>query len=222
MRTVELAIERALARASQRVRNESPRGREILAAIKGRRLAIAVSGLPWAQQPIVIESTGDALRLHAGGDSAGADANAADATLTGAPLSLLALTGPDPQAVIRRGEVRVEGDAQLVQRMRDLVPLMAPDLEQELSRVLGRSGAHVLTLAARAAADTVRRAAWTSVQNLAEYLAHESGELVSRHEAEHFLRGVEQAREQLDRLEARLAQLERQSGAAGAPGSGPA
>ncbi|MGH8206038.1 MAG: ubiquinone biosynthesis accessory factor UbiJ [Steroidobacteraceae bacterium] len=204
MRTMELAIERGLARACRRVRDESPRGREILAAIQGRRLAVVVSGLPWPQPPIVIECTGDALRLHSG-----VDARAPDATLTGAPLSLLALTGADPQAVIRRGEVRVEGDAQLVQRMHELVPLMAPDLEHELASVFGRSGAHVLALAMRTAAGGVRRAAWTSVQNLAEYFSHETGDLVSRHEAESFLRGVEQAREQLDRLEARLARLER-------------
>jgi ubiquinone biosynthesis protein UbiJ len=105
--------------------------------------------------------------------------------------------------------VRVEGDAQLVQRVHELVPLLAPDLEHELSHVFGRGGAHVLTLAMRTAAGSVRRAAWTSVQNLAEYLSHETGDLVSRHEAEHFLRGVEHAREQLDRLEARLDRLER-------------
>ena len=48
--------------------------------------------------------------------------------------------------------------------------------------------------------------------NIAEYLAHESGDLVSRQEAEHYLRGVEQAREQLDRLEARLMRLSQRLG----------
>ena len=51
----------------------------------------------------------------------------------------------------------------------------------------------------------------TSVQNLAEYLAHESRDLVSRAEAEHFLRGVDTVREQLDRIEARLQFLEQRA-----------
>jgi ubiquinone biosynthesis protein UbiJ len=46
------------------------------------------------------------------------------------------------------------------------------------------------------------------VLNLSEYLAHERGDLVSRSEAEHFLREVDDARDQLDRLEARISHLE--------------
>ncbi|HEX4023979.1 MAG TPA: SCP2 sterol-binding domain-containing protein [Steroidobacteraceae bacterium] len=213
MKPVELLIEQVLSRVSARVRRDSPRGCDILAELKDRSLAISISGTPWGQHPIVIESTGEALRLRPAPDFA------ADATLSAAPLSLLALARDEPEAVIRRGDVRVEGDARIAQRFRELLPLLAPDLEQELSRLLGRSAAHLVAGAWRGAADTVRRTAWTSVQNVAEYLAHESGDLVSRHEAEHFLRGVEQAREQLDRIEARLARLERHfSGLGGGPG----
>ncbi|MGC2462443.1 MAG: hypothetical protein WA446_15950, partial [Steroidobacteraceae bacterium] len=64
----------------------------------------------------------------------------------------------------------------------------------------------------RAAVDWTRAAAWTSLRNVAEYLAHESGDLVSRPEAEHFLRGVERLREQLARIEARLQLMERRAG----------
>jgi len=206
MKAIDSVIERALSRACNRARRDSPRACAILAQLAGKRLAVAVSGTPWAQQPIVIESTGAALRLVP---------HVADATVSGAPLSLLALTRAEPEAVIRRGDVRIEGDAQVAQRFRELAPLLLPDLEHELSRFTGRSAAHLLMGAFRTAADTVRRSAWTGAQNLAEYLAHESGQLVSRHEAEHFLRGVEQAREQLDRLEARLAQLERHSNGLG-------
>ena len=63
----------------------------------------------------------------------------------------------------------------------------------------------------RAAAGWTRDAAWTSVRNLAEYLSHESRDLVSRPEAEHFLRGVDTVREQLDRIEARLQLMEQRS-----------
>jgi ubiquinone biosynthesis protein UbiJ len=49
------------------------------------------------------------------------------------------------------------------------------------------------------------------VQNLSEYLAHERGHLVSRAEAEHFLRGVDDLREQLDRMAARTAHLEQKT-----------
>ena len=51
-------------------------------------------------------------------------------------------------------------------------------------------------------------AATTGVRNVAEYLAHERRDLVSRPEAEDFYRGVERLREDLDRLEARTRGLE--------------
>ena len=45
------------------------------------------------------------------------------------------------------------------------------------------------------------------MRNVAEYLAHERGDLVPRAEAEDFYRGVERLREDLDRLEARARML---------------
>ena len=49
-----------------------------------------------------------------------------------------------------------------------------------------------------------RRAADTTLRNLAEYLGHERADLVPRHEGEQFLRGVDTLREGVDRLQARL------------------
>ena len=199
----QFLIERLLQRASTRARGESPHAGAILTELAGKRLAIQISGTPWESRPIVVESNGHSLGLAS---------PPADASIIGAPLALLALLRGEPEALIRRGDVRIEGDPQLAQRFRELGQLLAPDLEQGLSRLVGRSVAHVLVGAARGAAHSGRTAAWTSVRNLAEYLAHESGDLVSRREAEHFLRGVEQLREQLDRLEARLTHLEHPTG----------
>lgn len=190
---VEVVIERLLDRAVARAKADSPRAAALLLRLQGRRLAIHTRGTPVR---IVVESTGRTLKAFAAG--------AADATIVGAPLSLLALAGADAQAVIRRGDVRIEGDAEIAQQFRELGLLLRPDLEAGLGHVLGRSGAHLAVRGLRAAADWTGNAAWTSVRNLAEYLAHETGDLVSRPEAEHYLRGVEQLREQLDRIDARL------------------
>jgi ubiquinone biosynthesis protein UbiJ len=124
---------------------------------------------------------------------------------------LLALAGAEPEAVIQRGDVRIEGDAEIAQQFRELVTLLRPDLEASLSGLVGRSAAHVLMRGLRGAAAWTRSSAWTGVQNLSEYLAHERGDLVPRAEAEHFMRGVDDLREQLDRIEARLTLLERRT-----------
>jgi ubiquinone biosynthesis protein UbiJ len=194
---VDIALERLLERAVAQARNDSPRAISLLAALQGRKLEIRVSGTAWTA---VLESDGQTLHLRPGGP--------ADASIIGAPLSLLGLTAQDPQAVIARGDVRIEGDAQIAQQFRELALLLRPDLEMGLSRLVGRSGAHLAVLGLRAAHDWTRAATWTAAQNVAEYLAHERGDLVSRPEAEHFLRGVDQLREQLDRVDARLQHLE--------------
>jgi ubiquinone biosynthesis accessory factor UbiJ len=205
----EVLIQRALDAAVTRALKESPRARELLAALNTRRLAIEVSGLPFNT---TVESTGSALRA-----SRALSGAAHDAKITGAPISLLALGGADAQAVIQRGDVRIEGDAEIAQQFRELAQLLKPDLETLFGELFGRSAAHLLMRGLRGAAAWTRSSAWTGVQNLSEYLAHERGELVSRAEAEHFLRGVDDMREQLDRIAARAAQLEQKWPAPAAP-----
>ena len=203
--TADVVIERLLDRAVARAISDSPRATELIKRLQGRRLAITVSGTPWTT---IIESTGRALKALRPGDAADAPA---DATIVGAPLSLLALAGGDAQAVIQRGDVQISGNAEIAQQFRELGALLKPDIEAGLARFLGGSGAHLAMRGMRAAAGWTRDAAWTSVRNLAEYLSHESRDLVSRPEAEHFLRGVDTVREQLDRIEARLQLMEQRS-----------
>jgi ubiquinone biosynthesis accessory factor UbiJ len=197
-------IERALDLLLARAISDSPRARELIAALEGHRITLQIQGTPWAP---TLESNGAGLRtvsLEPG--------ERADALVSGAPLSLLALSGAEAQAVIQRGDVRIEGDVEIAQQFRELAVLLKPELETLLSGPLGRSGAHVLTRGLRGAAAWTRASLWTGVQNLSEFLAHESGDLVSRSEAEHVLRGVDELREQLDRVEARTAQLELKTG----------
>ena len=206
-------IERALAAAVARGARESPRARELLLNLAGRRLQVQIGGAfslastpspaPWG---ITLESTGTTLRAY----RSSAD-TPYDARIIGAPLSLLALSSADPQAVMQRGAVRIEGDAALAQQFRELVAALKPDLEALMAEVMGRSGAHLLLRALRGASRWTRGTVWTGVQNVGEYLAHERGEVVSGAQAEHFLRGVDDLREQLDRVAARMAQLERQT-----------
>lgn len=195
-------IQRALDAAVTRALADSTRARELTAALAGRRVALQISGTDWI---ILVQSSGSALQ--AGPLQSG---TVPDATIIGTPFSLLALSGADPQSVIQRGAVRIEGDSEIAQQFRELALLLAPDLESLMADLLGRSGAHVLMRGLQGAAAWTRRTAWTGMHNLSEYLAHERGDLVSRAESEHVMRGIDELREQVDRLEARSAQLERQ------------
>lgn len=131
-----------------------------------------------------------------------------DATLSGTPLSLLRLAGAAPEGAVRGGSVQIQGDAEVAQAFSELLREARPDLEEELSRVLGDVAAHQIGKAARSALAFARRASGTLAQNIAEYLQEEGRDVPSRTEADELLRGVDALREDVDRLEARLALLE--------------
>jgi len=171
----------------------SPRAQQLCAQLEGRSLAIEVGELARFH----VACNGATLQITTGD-------TAADATLAGGPLSLLALAGAAPESVVQRGAVTICGDAQLAQQFRELAKLLRPDLEDDLSYVLGDVPAHQLGRLARLGAGWTRKAATTTLTNLAEYLGHERQDLVPRSEGEQFLRGVDGVREDLERLEARL------------------
>jgi ubiquinone biosynthesis protein UbiJ len=179
----------------------SPRAQQLLAQLEGRSLAIEVGELA----RIHVASNGATLQITTGD-------TAADATLAGGPLSLLALAGAAPESVVQRGAVTICGDAQLAQQFRELARLLRPDLEEDLSYVLGDVPAHQLGRLARLGAGWTRKAATTTLSNLAEYLGHERQDLVPRNEGEQFLRGVDGVREDVERLEARLEIIARRRG----------
>jgi len=87
--------------------------------------------------------------------------------------------------------------------------LLRPDIEEDLSLLIGDVPAHQIGRFARMAASWGQRAVSTAVENTAEYFAHERRDLVSRNEGEQYLRGVDLLREDLDRLAARIDQLTR-------------
>jgi len=179
----------------------SPRARQLCAELEGKSVAIEIRDITRLR----LTSTGQTLTVTR-------DAAPADATLAGGPLSLLALAGESPDAVLQRGEVAIGGDAELAQKFRELARLLRPDLEEELSRLLGDVPAHQLGRLARLTLDWSGKAAATTLTNLAEYLGHERADLVPRNEGEQFLRGVDAVREGVDRLGARIELLARRRG----------
>jgi ubiquinone biosynthesis protein UbiJ len=180
----------------------SPRARQLCAELAGKSLAITVRDIT-------------RLRIVASGSTlaVAASAEPADASLSGGPAGLLALLGPSPEAAVQRGEVELSGDTEISQQFRELLKLLRPDPEEELSLLVGDVPAHQFGRLASGAFAFGRRLATTAVTNAAEYFAHERADLVPRAEGEQFLRGVDALRESVDRLQARLDLLARRRSA---------
>jgi len=177
----------------------SAAARAICRRLDGKVLAINIEGLPLRFH---VRAHGEDLELDT---SASGDAHA---TLSGTPLSFLRLAGAQPEAALRAGTVHIEGDAEVAQAFSDLLKHARPDLEEELSRVVGDVAAHQIGNAARSVLEFGRRARSTFAQNVAEYLQEEAREVPSRTEAEEFIVGVDRLRDDVERLEARLRLLE--------------
>ena len=179
----------------------SPRARELTSSLVGKRVRVEARDFRWV---IIAESLNTSIRLT----RETTDGRPPDADICGSLLNLAALAGSHPEEVIQRGDVSIRGDAEVAQKFRELAMLLKPDVEEELSRLIGDSPAHQALRLVRLATGFGRRAAQTGVRNVAEYLAHERGDLVPRAEAEDFYRGVERLREDLDRVDARVHLIE--------------
>lgn len=176
----------------------SSQATELAQRLRGTSLQVDVEGFTRVRASVPDRR----LTLLAGDDSA------ADALISGSPLTLLhLLTGSASRATARR-TAQIRGDAEIADRYRELFALARPDLEEELSRFAGDMPArHFVQFAQRGMA-WVRSTGSTARENLAEYLQEESRDLVNQTEFEEFLRGVDALRETADRIQARLAGLE--------------
>jgi len=178
---------------------QSRQAKSLLRQLDGKVLALKAHGTPLELYFRASEGRMQIVTRHEG---------ALDASLSGTPLALLSLVGPDAEKRLRGRNVRIEGDAEAAQKFRDLFRHAQPDFEEELSRVVGDVAAHQLAGVARGFLDWGRKASAAVASNVAEYLQEEGRDVPSRVEVEEFLAGVDELRESTDRCDARLARLE--------------
>jgi ubiquinone biosynthesis protein UbiJ len=131
-----------------------------------------------------------------------------NASIKGSPFALLRLAAGNAQPETQAARTAVRGDAEIANSYRELIAAARPDLEEELSRIVGDLPARRLSRFALKTAAWARQARRTAGENIAEYLQEESRDLVSSAELDEFLQGVDAARETVDRVEARLTRLE--------------
>lgn len=221
-------LERVFNRLIERGLTESPRAAQLCAALAGHSVEIVPAGLPWT---LLVSSTGTTLTLKRAlrppapqppsapdGSAPDPTPRVADASVSGSIVALLSLAASDAQAVIRRGDARIDGDVDVAQRFRELALLLRPDIEALLADLLGQLPAHALVRVGRDVLSFGRNTAMTAAQNVGEYLLHERGAMVSKAESEGFSRAVEALNDQVERMDARLQALQlRGQRLAGAP-----
>ena len=131
-----------------------------------------------------------------------------DVVITGSLLTLTKMIGGGSEAAIRSGDVDLTGDAATAQRFQKLLEFAKPDIEEEMSRIIGDVAAHRLAQVARGIGDWARETRSTMGDNVREYLQEESRDVPTRYEVDRFSQRVGTLRDDVERVAARLSRLE--------------
>lgn len=131
-----------------------------------------------------------------------------DLGFRGTPTALLRMV-----AAMRRGaaslgdEVRLSGDLAALESLRDAFRRLDIDLEELLSRFVGDIAAHEIGRAARAFLSWEKSTRQTLLIDTGEFLVEELEVSPPRHELEDFAAGVDRLRDDVERIEKRIARL---------------
>lgn len=134
-----------------------------------------------------------------------------DCRISGSPLDLMRASdksqGP---AQLFAGHVEMSGDTELGHRFSEALGSLEVDWEEHLSHYTGDIAAHELGRFARKAFNSSRESAAMFQQHISEYVTEEARLVPHRYEADAFLNDIDQLRDDVERLEARIKMMEQQ------------
>jgi ubiquinone biosynthesis accessory factor UbiJ len=193
---------RALETALNHALSLDPDTQAKLAALDGRSVQLQLRGVELA-----LAITVEQGRLKVGPVPESSDLRVA--ATPGSLLSMLFRRGDDGMAP---GKVEIAGDAELARRLEKLASGFAPDFEEAFARTFGDVIGVPMAKAVREALAHARESASHLSQDGAAWLRDEAQLALAPSEVEGFLDDVDTLRERTERLEARLARLERRRG----------
>lgn len=170
-----------------------------LAALDGRSVQLHLQGVNIA---LAVTVQGDRLRV-------GPAPERSDLRVAATPGSLLSMLFRRHDESLAPGKVDIAGDAELARRLEKLASGFAPDFEEAFTRSFGDVLGVPLAKALREGLAHARETASHLSEDGAAWLRDETRMAVAPGEMESFLDDVDALRERTERLEARLARLER-------------
>ena len=178
-----------------------PETRAALAGFSGRVVDLEIIGAGTLRLRIEVDG------LRVGPRDSAIDA---DVSIRGAPLSLVrfALT-PEREALILDDDVTLSGDIGLATRLQQVAARIDVDFEEALARRIGDVPAHELMRALLGFRVWAQDAGSSLLADVSEFLRHESGMTPLGEEAERFAQQVDDLRDDVERLDARIIRLER-------------
>ena len=154
------------------------------------------------------------LRLRIEGDRIRAgprdDDRAADVSIRGAPLSLLRFAlARNREALILDDDVKLSGDIGLATRLQQIAARIDVDVEEALAQRIGDAPAHEFMRVARGFRGWVQDVGSSMLADMSEYVRHEAAMTPLAEEVKRFAQEVDDLRDDVERLDARIIRLER-------------
>lgn len=190
---------RALEQGLSRLVALDPDTAAALKGLEGRRIGLALEAPPVALD----------IRVADGALKVGPPTDEPDlgirATLAGALSQLPFLRPPGGAAPV--GKVRIAGDAELARRLQQLAQRFDPDWDRPFADLLGPIVGPQVARVLREALATGRRVAGNLARDAAGYVTEETRDVVGKAELEAFHADVDDLRDHVERLAARVARL---------------
>jgi len=197
MDALEAAL-RPIASLLNRNISESTPARELCLKLSGTVVAVRVRNTALAAYFIVSDEVLEVVT---------SSADEPDVVITGSIITLARMAGQSGESAVRDGSLDLTGDAETAGEFQQLLSFAKPDVEEELSGIVGDITAHRLGEIARGVGRWGRSARSTMGANIREYLQEESRDAPSRYEVDTFSSNVSTLRDDVDRVEARLNRL---------------
>ena len=198
MEELLLIICAAVEGAFNRLIAMDPEARRRVAAMQGKVIAVRFKGVDLC---LYLIATDRGVQVYPHYD------DEPDTEITGTPMGLLSLGLGNTDAMFD-GDVEIIGDVELGQRFKRMLDKLDIDWEEQLSRYTGDAISHHIGRVVRGGLQWGRRTLNTLALDMAEYLQQESRDLPTQAEVSPLLDGVDNLRDDVARLEARVARIQ--------------
>lgn len=194
---LEVALRPVASVLNRNIRETTP-ARELCDKLDGTVVAVRVSNTALVTWFIVEDGALELTTEHEGPP---------DVVISGSLFTLARMAGESGLGALRDGSLELTGDAHAAERFQRLLAFAKPDIEEELSAVVGDTAAHRVGEVVRGIGSWGREARATMGANIREYLQEESRDAPSRYEVDRFSNAVDTLRDDVDRLAARIRRL---------------
>ena len=173
--------------------------KKISQELEGKILSIQIKNTSHFYNVIMISNE---LNLHTNKENF-------DVQISGSLISFTNLLRDNSSDALRDGSIGINGDVAVAQKFQKLFDMIKPDIEEELSHVVGDVMANNIVKFSKKTGDWMINTRDILQENIKEYLQEEIKLMPSKYEFNFFSKEVSKIRDDIERLEKKINEFQR-------------